>query len=203
MQRRRDGAGEAAAEAAPPARPRDEVGTLLVRTARGDERAFGDLYDAVAPRVYGLCLRLVRDPAQAEEVCQEVLLEIWRTAARYRPERGSGLVWVLTVTHRRAVDRVRSAEARRDRERRAGGPPGGGVVDDVLDTVAARLEYQRVRRCLGTLTAVQRQAIDLAYYGGRTYREVAESLDVALPTVKSRMRDALIRLRDCLEVSRR
>ncbi|GIL27920.1 ECF RNA polymerase sigma factor SigK [Actinocatenispora comari] len=183
--------------------PGDGIGTLLVRTARGDESAFTELYDAVAARVYGLCLRLVRDPAQAEEVSQEVLLEVWRTAARYRPEHGSGLVFVLTVTHRRAVDRVRSAQARRDREHRAGTAAGGDTVDDVVDTVTARLEYQQVRRCLRTLTALQRQAIELAYYGGRTYREVAETLDVALPTVKSRMRDALIRLRDCLEVSRR
>jgi RNA polymerase sigma-70 factor (ECF subfamily) len=203
VNRRRDTTAGRPPAAGPTSAPDDGVGALLTRTARGDERAFTELYDAVAARVYGLCLRLVRDPAQAEEVSQEVLLEVWRTAARYRPEHGAGLVWILTVTHRRAVDRIRSAQARRDRERRVGTAAGGDTVDDVVDTVTARLEYQQVRRCLRTLTALQRQAVELAYYGGRTYREVAESLDVALPTVKSRMRDALIRLRDCLEVSRR
>jgi RNA polymerase sigma-70 factor (ECF subfamily) len=173
-----------------------------VRTARSDERAFTDLYEAVAGRVYGLCLRLVRDPAQAEEVSQEVLLEVWRTAARYRPDRGAGLVWVLTLTHRRAVDRIRSAQSRIDRERRATAAAGPDSTEEVVETVTTRLEHQQVRRCLRGLTDLQREAVDLAYYGGRTYREVAELLNVALPTVKSRMRDALIRLRDCLEVAR-
>ncbi|GIL27916.1 ECF RNA polymerase sigma factor SigK [Actinocatenispora comari] len=180
----------------------DPVGALLVRTARGDEPAFAELYEHVAPRVYGLCVRVLRDPGQAEEVSQEVLLELWRRAARYQPDRGTGLVWVLTVAHRRAVDRVRSAQARTDREERAAATatPRGG--DEVAEQVTIRMEHQQVRRCLRALTELQRQAVTLAYYHGRTYREVAELLGVPLPTIKSRMRDALIRLRDCLAVAR-
>lgn len=179
----------------------DPLGALLVATARGDERAFGELYDQVAGRVYGLALRVVRDPAQAEEVAQEALVEAWRSAARYDPARGTAATWILTLTHRRAVDRVRSAQARTDREHRAGaGEPV--AYDDVTDQVAVRLEHQQVRRCLGRLTELQRESVRLAYYGGRTYREVARLLDAPVPTVKARIRDALIRLRDCLEVGR-
>lgn len=202
MIRKRSSRGRASDLGEPAPRSADEIGALLVRTARGDEQAFTDLYEAVAARVYGLCVRLVRDPAQAEEVSQEAMLEIWRTAARYRPDRGSGQVWILTVAHRRAVDRIRSAQSRTNREQRAAAAAGSDSTDEVVETVTVRLEHQQVRRCLRTLTGLQREAIDLAYYGGRTYREVADLLDVALPTVKSRMRDALIRLRDCLEVAR-
>ena len=173
---------------------------LLRRVARGDETAFSSLYDAVSPRVYGLARRVVRDPAQAEEVAQEALVEVWRTAARFDPARGSATAWILTVTHRRAVDRVRSAQAGADRERRVAVSSVDTPYDDVVEEVTASLEQQQVRRCLKGLTDLQREALTLAYYGGYTYREVAEKLDTALPTIKTRMRDGLIRLRDCLGV---
>lgn len=179
----------------------DEVGQLIVRTARGGDEAFARLYDLVSPRVYGMARRVVRDPAQAEEVVQEVLLEVWRAAARYQPDRGSGIGWVLTLAHRRAVDRVRQAQASSDRERRAATAAApGGDYDQVAEEVSDRLEHRQVRHCLGRLTDLQREVITMAYYQARTYRQVADLLDVPLPTVKTRMRDGLIKLRDCLGV---
>jgi RNA polymerase sigma-70 factor (ECF subfamily) len=173
---------------------------LLRQVARGDEQAFRALYDQLAPRVFGLAKRVVRDPAQAEEVAQEALVEVWRTAARFDATKGSATSWVLTITHRRSVDRVRAAQAGADRERRVAAASTDTPYDDVVEEVTASLEQQQVRRCLQGLTDLQREAITLAYYDGFTYREVAEKLDTALPTIKSRMRDGLIRMRDCLGV---
>jgi RNA polymerase sigma-70 factor (ECF subfamily) len=174
---------------------------LLRLVARGDERAFAALYDSLAPRVFGLARRVLRDAAQAEEVAQEALVEVWRTAARFDSSRGSATSWVLTITHRRAVDRVRAAQAGTDRERRVAAAGVDTPYDGVVEAVTASLEQQQVRRCLQSLTELQREAITLAYYDGFTYREVAEKLDAALPTIKTRMRDGLIRLRDCLGVT--
>lgn len=176
-----------------------DVDGLLRRVARGDEQAFDALYDAVTPRVFGLAKRILRDPQQAEEVTQEALLDVWRLAARYDAEKGSATGWILTITHRRAVDRVRSEQASADRARRA--VTTDVPFDQVVEEATGRLERQQVRRCLKTLTELQRESITMAYYGGHTYREVADLLDAALPTVKARMRDGLIRLRDCLGVS--
>ena len=174
---------------------------LLRLVARGDEQAFAALYDSLAPRVFGLARRVLRDAAQAEEVAQEALVEVWRTAARFDASRGSATSWVLTITHRRAVDRVRAAQAGTDRERRVAAASVDTPYDGVVEAVTANLEQEQVRRCLRSLTELQRQAITLAYYDGFTYREVAEKLDTALPTIKTRMRDGLIRLRDCLGVT--
>jgi RNA polymerase sigma-70 factor, ECF subfamily len=173
---------------------------LLRRSARGDEAAFATLYDAVAPKVYGLALRVVRDPAQAEEVAQEVFLEIWRTASRFRPEAGSALAWMLTITHRRAVDRVRAAEAatRRDVTYEQRNRPVSH--DATAERAEANLEARRVRGALGTLTPVQREAVELAYLGGYTHTEVASMLDLPVGTAKTRIRDGLIRLRDTMGV---
>lgn len=184
-----------------PGRPPAELGQVLAEVAKGDQDAFAQLYDAVAGPVLGLVRSVLRDPAQSEEVAQEVMVQVWRSAARYQPERGSVMAWVLTLAHRRAVDRVRSAQAAADREQRAALLDHTPDFDQVSEQVETRLEREHVRRCLRTLTELQRQSVTLAYYRGLTYREVAELLAIPLGTVKARMRDGLIRMRDCLGVA--
>ena len=196
------GAGKPAATSgpAPPQPERAEIDGLLRAVGRGDDASFARLYDLLCPRVFGLARRVLRNPAQAEEMAQEVLVEVWRTATRFDPERGSGLSWVLTIAHRRTVDRVRSEQSSADRMQKVAAASAQIPYDEVADQVNTRMERQQVRRCLDGLTGLQREAITMAYYGGQTYREVAPHLDIALPTVKTRMRDGLIRLRDCLNV---
>ncbi|MER5324324.1 ECF RNA polymerase sigma factor SigK [Streptosporangium roseum] len=175
---------------------------LLAQVALGHEQAFNRVYDLLAGPVFGLARRVVRDRAQAEEVAQEVLVEVWRTASRYDRTRGSALSWVMTMAHRRSVDRVRSAQASADREEKVSRMSGEVAYDQVSEVVTTRLEGERVRRCLGGLTDLQRQAVTLAYYGGYSYPEVAGLLRVPLGTIKTRMRDGLVRLRDCMGVER-
>jgi RNA polymerase sigma-70 factor (ECF subfamily) len=175
---------------------------LMVRVAKGDERAFELLHDQLAGPIFGLVRRIVRDAAQSEEVAQEVLVELWRTATRYAPEKGSALNWAMTLAHRRAVDRVRSARASTEREQKATFEAARGrPFDEVAESVTARLERSQVRKCLSFLTELQRESVLLAYYQGYTYREVAEVLSTPQGTIKTRLRDGLIRLRDCLGVT--
>lgn len=182
-------------------RTRPDPGELLGAVALGDEEAFAALHDIVVGPVLGVVRTVLRDPAQSEEVAQEVLVEVWRSAPRYRPERGTAVNWVLTMAHQRAVDRVRSVRAAAGREHRAALLDHAPAYDEVAEEVADRLEREQVRRCLDGLTELQRQAVELAYYRGLTHREVAEALGVPVGTVKTRLRDGLIRLRDCLGVS--
>jgi len=174
--------------------------SLLRRVGRGDEAAFAALYDRTGPAVFGLARRVVRDPARAEEVAQEAFLQVWQTATRFDEDRGSAKTWILTLAHRRAVDAVRREQSSSDREQRYDWT-GGPDFDSVQEEVGTRLEHEQVRRCLGTLTELQRQAVTLAYFGGYTYAEVSTLLSANPATVKTRMRDGLIRLRDCLGVT--
>ncbi|MEC5175350.1 RNA polymerase sigma-70 factor (ECF subfamily) [Cryobacterium sp. MP_M5] len=173
---------------------------LLGRVAQGDEAAFGDLYDQMAPRVLGLVKRLLVDHAQSEEVTQEIFLEIWQSASRYEAARGGASTWILTMAHRRAVDRIRSSQAGRDRDTKIGIRDLAVEYDNVSETVETRIEHERVEKAMSRLTELQRQAISLAYYGGLSHSEVAERLHIPLGTVKTRLRDGMIRLRDELGV---
>jgi len=187
----------ASPEGAPAAAP---LGELLRLAGRGDERAFAQLYDATAARVFGLAVRIVRDPAQAEEVAQESFLDIWRTSARFDPDRGSAIAWMLTIVHRKSVDRVRSAEASSRRESTYHQQNQPVAHDATAEAAQASMEARRVRGALAALTAVQREAVELAYFGGYTHTEVATMLELPVGTAKTRIRDGLIRLRDTMGV---
>ena len=178
-----------------------DLADLLRSCGRGDQAAFAQLYDATSSRVVGLAVRVVRDPAQAEEVAQEAFLEIWKTSGRFDPAKGSPLGWLLTIVHRKAVDRVRSAEAstRRDTTYHQRNQPV--EHDSTAEAATASLEAGRVRQALSSLTPVQREALELAYFGGYTHTEVATMLELPVGTAKTRIRDGLIRLRDTMGVA--
>jgi RNA polymerase sigma-70 factor (ECF subfamily) len=172
---------------------------LLVAAAAGDDAAFADLVRAVRPRVVRAAERIVRDPAMAEEVAQEVLTEVWQKADRFDPERGSVAAWVATLARRRAVDRVRSEQAGRDRDDRVARRSQERDRDVVAEEVELRLEHWQVRRALAELSDRQREAIELAFFAGHTYRDVARVLGIPEGTAKSRLRDGLLRLRESLD----
>ena len=177
-----------------------DLDVLLRRVAQHDAGAFAAFYDATRSRVFGMVARVLRDRGYSEETTQDVYLQVWRTAESYDPASGSALAWVLTLAHRRAVDRVRSEQAATQRDARYGAASVERDTDQVTDTVISEEERQRVTACLEGLTDVQREAIELAYYQGMTYAQVAERLAANLATVKSRMRDGLRALRNCLGV---
>ena len=176
----------------------EELAELLGACSLGSETAFAKLYDATAARLFGLVHRTVRDKAQAEEVTQDAYLDIWRNSARFDPDRGSAMSWLMTIGHRKAVDRVRSAEAARRRDTAYEAREQATPFDQTAEDAHRNLDGQRVRRALDTLTETQRSALELAYFGGYTHREVAVMLDLPLGTAKTRIRDGLIRLRDTL-----
>ncbi|MDQ6935808.1 MAG: ECF RNA polymerase sigma factor SigK [Actinomycetota bacterium] len=179
---------------------RSRLATLLRLAARGDEAAFAEVYDGTASRLHGLVIRVVRDRAQAEEVTQEVYLEAWRQSARFDERKGTVLSWLMTIAHRRAVDRVRSAEANTRRDSTYEQARREVAHDQTEETAIANVEARRVRQAVATLTGAQRDAIELAYFGGYTHTEVATLLELPLGTAKTRIRDGLIRLRDALGV---
>ncbi|TAM66165.1 MAG: sigma-70 family RNA polymerase sigma factor [Microbacteriaceae bacterium] len=174
---------------------------LLLRVAKGDQAAFGELYDRLAPRVLGTIRRLLIDPAQSEEVAQEVFLEVWQSAARFEPNKGRAATWVLTMAKRRAIDRIRSAQASRVRDVRVGIRDFCAEADEVAESVEIRIERERVGAAMEQLTDTQRQAISLAYDGEYTHSEIAQLLGIPIGTVKTRLRDGMIRLRNELGVA--
>jgi RNA polymerase sigma-70 factor (ECF subfamily) len=173
---------------------------LLAASARGDERAFARLYDQTSARVYGMVLRVIRDAAQSAEVTQDIYLELWRQSARFDRTKSALVPWLLMIAHRRAVDRVRSAQSSVVRDNRYAELNTERPYDNVSEQVETSLEAQRVRKVMNDLTQAQREAVSLAYFGGYTHSEVAELLQIPLGTVKTRIRDGLIRLRDALGV---
>jgi len=179
----------------------DLIGVLLVQVAQGDQTAFARMYDLLSPRVFGLILRVLVDRSQSEEVLQEVFLEVWQSADRFAPNRGQGRSWILTIAHRRAVDRVRSAQASTDRDVRAGYRDLEVPHDGVAEQVELRIEGERVAAALSRLTDAQREALTLAYYGGYSQSEIAALVGAPLGTIKTRMRDGLSRLRTDMGVT--
>ncbi|MDT5161732.1 MAG: polymerase sigma-70 factor, subfamily [Mycobacterium sp.] len=178
-----------------------ELDALLRQVARRDVEAFASFYDQTRARVFGLVIRVLRDPGYSEETTQDIYLQVWRTADSYNPAVGSPLAWLLTLAHRRAVDRVRSEQAASQRDSRYGAANVDPPSDQVSDSVILRDERRQVADCLGSLTDAQREAIQLAYYDGLTYAQVSERLSANLATIKSRMRDAIRGLRRCLGIS--
>lgn len=174
---------------------------LLARIAGGDQSAFAEFYQLTSRRVFGMARRVLIDPELSEDTTQEVFLQVWQNAAKFNPEAGSPLSWLMTISHRRAVDKVRSSQSATDREAKYGASSQEVEHDSVSAEVDSKLEAEAVVRCLETLTETQQESVRLAYYGGLTYREVAERLNAAVPTIKSRIRDGLIRLKTCLGVS--
>ncbi|MCW4386106.1 ECF RNA polymerase sigma factor SigK [Salinibacterium sp. SYSU T00001] len=190
------------ADAEPDAAVQTEViSTLLARVAGGDQAAFAELYDLIAPRVLGLIRRVLIDTAQSEEVAQEVFLEIWQTAPRYDKTKGAAMTWIMTMSHRRAIDRIRSSQSGRDRDVAAGIRELATPYDDVAETIETTVEHERVKVAMSSLSELQREAVALAYYGGLTQSEIAERLQVPLGTVKTRIRDGMLRLRTELGVA--
>lgn len=184
-----------------PARGPDPLAPAMARVARGDREAFSEVFDALAPKVLGLARSVLRNHAMAEEVAQDVMLEVWRQAPRFDPSLASASTWAMTIAHRRAVDRVRSVRASEDREDRVVAGGAQREFDEVAETVEQREDEQRVRRALTGLTDLQREAVELAYWGGLTSAEISTRLGVPVPTVKTRLRDGLIRLRNGLRAS--
>ena len=173
----------------------DLASGLLERIADGDQGAFAELYDMLSSRVFGLILRVLVNRSQSEEVLQEVFLEIWQSAARFSAARGRGRTWILTIAHRRAVDRVRASQAGTDRDLRAGARDLDVAHDSVAEQAELSIEGERVVEALAALPDAQREALVLAYYGGYSQSEIATITGSPLGTVKTRMRDGLTRLR--------
>ncbi|MGI3782172.1 MAG: ECF RNA polymerase sigma factor SigK [Janthinobacterium lividum] len=177
-----------------------DLADLVRRVARGDSEAFARLYDATSSRTYGVIWRVLRSADHAAEVTQEVYTEVWRQATRFESTKGSVTAWITTMAHRRAVDRVRSVTSEVARDEHYARAEPGREVDNVWEGVEEKLDAERVRKGLEALTPIQREALTLAYFGGYTQSQVAERLKLPLGTVKTRIRDGLISLRNVLEV---
>jgi RNA polymerase sigma-70 factor, ECF subfamily len=171
---------------------------LMARVATADNAAFAELYDLTNRRVYGIVLKVLRSHEHAQEVTQEVYVEVWKQASAYKSDKGSVIAWMATMAHRRAVDRVRSVSSEVARDERYAFIDLDRESDEVWDSVAQKYDVERVREALGHLTPIQRQAIQLAYYDGLTQSQIAKAINLPLGTVKTRVRDGLRRLGDAL-----
>lgn len=172
---------------------------LLQETGEGCHEAFTDFYRRTSRRVFGVVRRVVVDPGLSEEVTQEVFIVVWQDASKYDPSQGSPTAWLLTIAHRRAVDKVRSHQSSTNRDARWAAVSWTSPYDEVATSFIDRMEALQLMDSLAVLTPLQREAIVLAYFGPLTYREVAERLAKPLPTIKSRIRDGLKQLRGELE----
>jgi RNA polymerase sigma-70 factor (ECF subfamily) len=186
--------GRAATRAVPPS---GWEAAVRDRVVAGDDAALREVYDQYSSFVYGIAVRVIGDPRAAEDVSQDVFVSFWERPDAFDPGRGSLRTWLGTLTHRRAVDHVRREEARRRRAEREAGR--AVAAPDVEEMATALLTAERVRAALDVLPEEQRRAVQLAYFGGRTYRQVAETLGIPEGTAKSRLRLALRRIADALE----
>jgi RNA polymerase sigma-70 factor, ECF subfamily len=173
---------------------------LLLAAARGETEAFAKLYDLFSPAVWRVVKRVVRDSRLAEDVTQEVFVQLWRNASKFDPARGSGRAFTLTLAHRRAVDAVRKEQSHRDATERLRAEPDRPPAPDAARAALSRIDRTTVRDALSALTAPQRRCIELAYFGGLSQSQIANTLDIPLGTVKTRVREGLLRLRDALGV---
>ena len=172
--------------------PTDE---LLIRVGNGDRAAFAEFYDATSTLVFSMVLRVLRDRAQSEEVTQDVYLEAWSTAARFDATKASATTWIATMAHRRAIDRVRASQASRNRDVKIGIRDLAPEFDHVSEEVEVRSEFARARKALAALTELQREVVSLVYFEGFTQAELADQLQIPIGTVKTRLRDGLLRMR--------
>jgi RNA polymerase sigma-70 factor, ECF subfamily len=177
---------------------RDSLAGLLLRTAQGDHQAFSEFYHRTCRQVTGLVRRVIINPELSEEVVQEIYIVVWQDAAKYRPATGTPTAWLMTIAHRRAVDKVRATQSSRDRDHRWA-TTSPSIYDGVLDAVAENMDARILITSMACLSAVQREAIVLAYFGSLTYQEISLKLSVPLPTIKSRIRDGLQKLRTHIE----
>jgi RNA polymerase sigma factor (sigma-70 family) len=170
---------------------------LVALMARSSDEALAEIYDRFGGTAYGLALRVLRDRALAEDAVQEGFLAVWLSASRFVPEGAKASTWILTLVHRRAVDLVRRQERRRAERLDEGFEPG--AAESAEEAAWRRLQRERIQGALGRLPDQQREALELAYYGGFTQSQLADRLGQPLGTIKSRMFNGLGRLRDLLE----
>ena len=178
----------------------DQLGTLLERHRAGDQDAFRQLYIGTVMSVSRLVHQLIRDPAQAEEVVQEVFLQVWLTADRYTTGKGAVLPWVHTIARRRAIDRVRASQSSRERDHRAGMQNRPVPFDDVADTIGARAQAADLHTLLMRLPAPARRLVTLTHLDGHSHSHVADLLGIPVGTVKSRLHDAMNTLRQLARI---
>ncbi|MDQ0213569.1 RNA polymerase sigma-70 factor (ECF subfamily) [Arthrobacter bambusae] len=181
--------------ASSPNESRAYLAGLLLKTGQGNHEGFTEFYRLTSPRVFGVVRRVVLDPEISEEVTQEIFILVWQDADKYNPDLGSPIGWLLTIAHRKAVDRVRSRQSSTNRDARWAAAAWKPLIDEVAESVTDSMETLHVFDSLTALSPLQRESILLAYFGCLTYSEVAERLSTPIPTIKSRIRDGLKRLR--------